>query len=182
MRPPNAVVVAALLVAAALQLSAQQPIPTSPAVVASGRARPVRPLLPGTRPGIISIIQGNALTSTNASLPDSVVRLRDARFGRIVDTQLTDKAGLFAFKVLDPGSYVIEIVSRADSTVLAASQLINVNAGEALSAVVKLPFQPAAFAGVLEPTTSEIAAVTAVAASSGIMSATITRQAEPVSP
>ena len=130
----------------------------------------------------MSIIQGNALTSKNASLPDTVVRLRDARFGRIVDTQLTDKSGLFAFKVVDPGSYVIEIVSPADSTVLAASQLISINAGEALSAVVKLPFQLAPFAGVLEQTTSEIVAVTSVAASSGIMSATITRQAEPVSP
>jgi len=130
----------------------------------------------------VSIIQGNALTSKNASLPDTVVRLRDARFGRIVDTQLTDKSGLFAFKVVDPGSYVIEIVSPADSTVLAASQLISINAGEALSAVVKLPFQLAPFAGVLEQTTSEIVAVTSVAASSGIMSATITRQAEPVSP
>jgi hypothetical protein len=182
MKPPDSVIVAVLLVSAALQVSAQQPVRTPPTMVAGGRARAVRMVLPGTKPGILSIIQGNALTSTNASLPDSVVRLRDARFGRIVDTQLTDKSGLFAFKVLDPGSYVIEIVSPADSTVLAASQLININAGEALSAIVKLPFQVAPFTGVLQQTTSDLVAVTSVAASSGIMSATITRQAEPVSP
>src|SRR4051794_10713661 len=139
MKPPDSVIVAVLLVSAALQVSAQQPVRTPPTMVAGGRARAVRMVLPGTKPGILSIIQGNALTSTNASLPDSVVRLRDARFGRIVDTQMTDKSGLFAFKTVDPGSYIVEIVS-ADRSVLAASQLLTVDAGQAVSAVVKLPF------------------------------------------
>jgi hypothetical protein len=131
---------------------------------------------------LLTTIQGNALNSTNGSLPDSVVRLRDARFGRIVDTQMTDKAGLFAFKVMDPGSYVIEIVHPANSAVLAASQLINVNLGEAVSAVVKMPFRPSLISGVLGNTAPQAVAVTSSAATSGILSAVITTQAEPVSP
>lgn len=182
MRRASSVIVAALVVSAVLQGSAQTVVPARPSLIAGGRVRPTRTLLPGTRPGLVAMIQGNALTSTNGSLSDTVVRLRDARFGRIVDTQLTDKAGLFAFKVVDPGSYVIEIVDRTDANVMAASQLININAGEALSAVVKLPFRVAPFSGVLGQTASELTAVTTTAATSGIMSTAITRQAEPVSP
>src|SRR5262245_40064426 len=48
-----------------------------------------------------STIQGNALNSLNAALPSSPVRLRDARYGRIVGTQMTDHAGLFSFGSVD---------------------------------------------------------------------------------
>src|SRR5688572_2934584 len=117
-------VIAAAVVAMASQVSAQQPVSTAPGLTARIGVKSAMPkLLPGTKPGVLTTIQGNALNSTNGSLPDSVVRLRDARFGRIVDTQYTDKAGLFAFKVVDPGAYVIEIMSTTnDATVLAASQ------------------------------------------------------------
>jgi hypothetical protein len=177
-------VIAAALVATALQVSAQQPIPSAPTLAARAAAKPNLPrLLPGTKSNVLTTIQGNALNSTNGSLPDSVVRLRDARFGRIVDMQYTDKAGLFAFKVLDPGSYVIEIMSTSnDATVLAASQLIHVNAGEAVSAVVKLPFRVPPFAGVLGHSAPQAAAVTSSAATSGVLATVITAQAEPVSP
>lgn len=179
----NGIVIVALLVAtAALHVSAQSRIPSTPwtsarlGTVTNGR------LLPGTKAGLLSTIQGNALNATNGSLPDSVVRLRDARFGRIVDTQMTDKSGLFAFKVLDPGSYIVEIVNPSDSAVLAASQLISVNIGEAVSAVVKLPFRAASYGGILGTTAPQAVAVTTSAATSGILSSVITNQAEPVSP
>jgi hypothetical protein len=178
----NFVIGAAIVVCAGWQISAQQPIHPAPSLTARSAVKTARPLLPGTRSGLLTTIQGNALTATNGSLPDSLVRLRDARFGRIVDTQLTDKSGLFAFKVLDPGSYVVEIVNASDSTVLAASQLINVSAGEAVSAVVKLPFHAAPFAGVLGETVPQAAVVTSTAAASGLLSTVITAQAEPVSP
>ena len=92
-----------------------------------------------------------------------VVRLRDARFGRIVDTQVTDKSGLFEFKAIDPGSYIVEIVAN-DQSILAASQLLNVNAGEAVSAVVKLPFRIPPFAGVLGSASTPSATALAAAA------------------
>jgi hypothetical protein len=176
------VIVAALLATAAWQVAAQSQIPVTPATSARVGASTSGRLLPGTKASQLSTIQGNALNATNGTLPDSLVRLRDARFGRIVDTQSTDKAGLFAFKVLDPGSYIVEIVNPSDSAVLAASQLINVNIGEAVSAVVKLPFRVAPYGGVLGTTAPQAVAVTTSAASSGILSAVITNQAEPVSP
>jgi uncharacterized protein (DUF2141 family) len=125
---------ALLMLAASLPLGAQQQTATAVPTVTVSRATLLK-----AREHALTTIQGNALNSTNGQLNGALVRLRDARFGRIVDTQMTDKSGLFAFKALDPGSYIVEIVS-AELSVLAASQLLIVNTGEAVSAVVKLPF------------------------------------------
>jgi hypothetical protein len=143
----------------------------------SGARSAVTRLLPGTRRDVLGTIQGNALSSTNGQLPSASVRLRDARLGRIVDAQLTDRAGSFAFKAIDPGSYIVEIIGT-DRTVLAASQLVNVNAGQAVSAVVKLPFRIPQFAGLLGNTTPSAAAVTAAAAGSSVLAATTAGEAE----
>jgi hypothetical protein len=124
-------------------------------------------------------IQGNALTSTNGQLAETMVRLRDARYGRVMDSVITDKSGMFAFRAIDPGSYIVEIVSTDQATVLAASQILNVNAGDVVSAVVKLPFRLPPFAGILgsnaaasaTPTTAA-AVVTQAAANSVLIVAT----------
>ena len=128
---------------------AQQAAPAQPASVLSRNVvRPVTPrLLTGIRPTVATMIQGNALTSTNAQLPNAVVRLRDARFGRIVGTEMTDQTGLFTFRNVDPGTYIVEMMGD-DSTVLAASQLLNVNGGDIVSAVVKLTPAGRRFEGV----------------------------------
>ena len=67
-----------------------------------------------------------------------------------------------------------------DSTVLAASQLLNVNAGEMVSAVVKLPFRVPPFASAMgvnsTPTASLLAAQ---AAANGVIAVATTT---PVSP
>jgi hypothetical protein len=127
----------------------------------------------------LTTIQGNALDSTNGQMNNVVVRLRDARFGRIVDTQVTDKSGLFAFKAIDPGSYIVEMMAN-DESVLAASQLLNVNPGEAVSAVVKLPFRIPPFAGIIGSTSAPSATEVATqAAASSIASIVPT---SPVSP
>ena len=107
------------------------------------RRAPVRPAapgataLPGTPESAFAVIQGNVLDSTSSVMPGALVRLRDARLGRIVNTQLTDRAGLFQFRGVDPGSYIVELLAK--DTVLAACQLISVNAGEAISADAKQP-------------------------------------------
>ena len=82
---------------------------------------------------------------------------------------------MFAFRTVDPGTYVVEIMDK-DQTVLAASQLINVNSGDALTAVVKLPFRIPPFAGVLGNTAPSAAAVTAEAAASGVLATTVAGQ------
>ena len=109
------------------------------------RVIPLRSLM---RPNQLATIQGNAATSTNGRLPNSMVRLRDARYGRIVDTQFTDKTGAFVFKAVDPGNYIVEIVST-NQTTIAATQMLSANAGETITAVVKLPLKPSLFASVL---------------------------------
>jgi PDZ domain-containing secreted protein len=160
----HAVLVAVTLIAAGtLSVSAQRG-----AVGTTARATVARTVASKVRTDALTTIQGNALTSTNGALNDTVVRLRDARFGRIVDTQLTDKSGLFAFKSIDPGTYIVEVMANNDS-VLAASQLLHVDAGQAVSAVVKLPFRIPPFAGIMGTSnTASAAAVATQAAASGI--------------
>ena len=137
------------------------------------RATPARidppKLLPGTRPNVFSAIQGNALTATNEALINAIVRLRDARVGRIVGTETTDQSGLFAFATVDPGSYIVEIMGQDLYSVLAASQVLNVGPGEAVSAVVKLPFNAPAFVRIPGGSLPAAAAVTTRAATAGIL-------------
>jgi hypothetical protein len=163
--------------------SAQTSAPAVPAVVTrsanptvpAGVARSAVParagapaVLPGTRETAFSTIQGNALDSTNGILPDCPVRLRDARIGRIVNTQRTDKAGLFEFRAVDPGSYIVELLGNTD-TVVAASQLINVNAGEVVTAIVQLPFRLPRLGGLLGHSTSQAVAIISAAAATGVL-------------
>jgi hypothetical protein len=126
-----------------------------------------------------TMIQGNALNSTNGQMSNVVVRLRDARFGRIVDTQVTDKAGLFEFRALEPGTYVVEIVAN-DQSILAASQLLQVNPGAAVSAIVKLPFRAPVFAGLAGSASAPSA--TALAAHAALSTVAAIVPTSPVSP
>lgn len=140
--------------------------PTTPP--ATGPVNPETRIIPGTRIEVLTTtIQGNALTSTNGMLTDGTVRLRDARFGRIIDVTKTDKAGVFVFRQVSPGTYVVELVGQ-DGSVLAASQILNVNAGESVSAIVKLPFR-VPFLSTLGRQTPTAALITATAAASGVL-------------
>ena len=153
--------VAAIIAATTLGVAAQSPpLPTSVGSTVMPRALAV------ARSTALTTIQGNTLTSTNGVLPDAVVRLRDARAGRIRGTQTTDRAGLFAFHSVEPGTYVVEIVGD-DQTILAASQMLNVDAGDTVSAVVKLPFRIPLMGGLLGHTVQSATAIAVAAAASG---------------
>ena len=166
-----------LVVAGSWSVSAQQ---QNVSVTPRNAVRATVPrLLSGTRSSVLATIQGNALNSTNGPMPDTQVRLRDARFGRIVETQITDKSGIFAFKVVDPGSYIVEMVAN-DQTLLAASQILQVNAGEAVSAVVKLPLRIPPFAGLLGSNIAPTAALIASQATATGIAAVV--PTAPVSP
>ena len=174
---PRVLTAASLIAAGTLTAAAQQPAPLE---TAGARTTVSRARISQVRTNALTTIQGNALNSTNGAMNGVVVRLRDARFGRIVDTQLTDKAGLFAFKAIDPGTYIVEVMSN-DELVLAASQLLNINAGEAISAVVKLPFRLPALAGVLGSASAPSATAIALeAAAGGIASVVPTAPISPV--
>lgn len=169
-------IAAVIMMGAGTSIAAQRPVAvaTRAASTTVTRAAAAR-----ARDRALTVIQGNALNSSNGRLTNVVVRLRDARFGAIVDSQVTDKSGLFAFKAIDPGSYIVELMGN-DHTILAASQLLNVNAGEAASAVLKLPFRVPAFAGLVGSTSTPSAtAVATEAAASSIVAVVPTA---PVSP
>jgi hypothetical protein len=150
---------------------------TSQVAASAGRAAAARvpSVLPGTRATAFTTIQGNALDSANGKMTNAPVRLRDARFGRIVERQLTDGTGLFTFRTVDPGSYIVELLSSEDM-VLAASQLLNVNGGEAVSAIVRMPFKMPPFAGLLGHSASQAAAVSSAALASGVLALDVTGQ------
>jgi len=130
-------------------------------------------VLPGTRESAFSTIRGNAIDSTDKALPHSLVRLRDASFGRVVDRQITDGTGLFAFRSVDPGPYVVELLGT-DERVLAASELLNVGAGEAVSVVVQLPIGISPFSSVLGHADPHAGAVMAAAGDSGVLATRVT--------
>jgi hypothetical protein len=166
----------ALFVAAgSWSIAAQQ----SATVGTRAGAKSVVPRVAGARSNALTIIQGNALTSASGPLPGTLVRLRDARFGRVIETQRTDKSGTFAFKVADPGPYIVELLGQ-NQTVLAASQIINVNAGEAVSAIVKLPVGMTPFAGLLNSSIAPAAAIIATQAMATGIAAVV--PTAPVSP
>jgi hypothetical protein len=138
--------VALVLVAAmSVQAAAQNPA-AAPASAPAATARP--PVLPGTPAAAFGSIQVSAMSAGNTPLPHWSVRLRDARYGRLIATNITDEAGTFTFRDVDPGSYIIELLG-GDQTVRATSALLAVNAGALVFAVVKLPTNPAALAVLL---------------------------------
>jgi hypothetical protein len=137
---------------------------------------PTPTVLPGTSESAFTTIQGNALDSMSGSLPNAAVRLRDARLGGIVDTQLTDGSGLFAFRAVDPGSYVVELMGN-DQSILAASQVLDVDAGQAVSAIVRLPFRIPPFAGLLGHSAAQAATITSAAAAAGVLATSVTGSA-----
>jgi hypothetical protein len=159
-------VAGALVVCGVVGMAAQQPQPFS-------AARQAVRVLPGTRSSAFTTIQGSALNSTNGILADTPVRLRDVRFGRIVDTTMSDKAGLFTFRGVDPGSYVVELIGK-DQTILAASQVLNIDSGTAVSAIVKLPFRVPPFGGLLGHSAASAVAVASAAAASGVLARAVT--------
>jgi hypothetical protein len=116
--------------------------------------------------------------ATGAALSRAIVRLRDIRFGRIADTQVSDPMGQFAFQDIDPGVYIVEIVGDND-TVLAATQVLNVTAGDTVATSVRLPFSATPLGGLLGDSAPTAAIIAAEAAAAGVLTTTVT---EPVSP
>ena len=145
MQRASSLAIVGLLVATTVHPSAQQAASKG----LSASSRPAMPrILPGTPASAFEAIQGNALSAASAGLAHSSVRLRDARFGQIVSTQTADRSGAFAFAGIDPGSYVVELVSATQVT-LAATPIISVNAGETARVVVRMPGSTSLLAAML---------------------------------
>lgn len=184
MRRLSAPIACAVAFACSAAVAAQQLAPPSsivgkPTLAAAAQPRTSsvsQQLLRGTRGNVLVQIQGNAQTASNGALADTIVRLRDARFGHIVDTQITDKTGLFSFRLTDPGSYVVELMAT-NQRVIGASQILNVAAGYIVSTVVRMPWPIPPLGGLLGHTLPSAAAVSSAAAASGVMATAVTNRA-----
>lgn len=141
----------------------------------SVKARPVS----ATRSESTATIHGSAVDSDNAAMASRDVRLRNARTGQLAARLQTDKAGAFEFRSIDPGSYIVELMGR-DNAVVAASDIVSVDAGTRVSALVKMPFRQPPLGGILGRSLGSAVLVTAAAASAGVLATQVT--GEPVSP
>jgi hypothetical protein len=169
---------AVLLATTSLAAGQQSVVPqTTTSARAAARSSAPRPLT--ARATALTTIHGNVLDATNGNLSNVVVRLRDARYGRIVDTELTDKSGLFEFRTLDPGSYIVELIGNR-STVLAASQILNIEAGEIVSAIVQLPLLSPMLAAAGTSTLATAAAIVTEAAATGVVAVIATNPVSPI--
>jgi len=132
-----------------------------------------RGLVPGTNERAFGKIQGNVLDAAGRALPNVRVRLRDCRSGLVAAVTMSDRLGLFAFSSVDPGIYVVEMLNeRAD--MLAASELLTVNAGDTATTLVKLPIDSTPFARLLGRSVGEAAGILAAAASTGVLASSVT--------
>ena len=114
------------------------------------------------RQGPAAVIQGTAVSRTNAALSNARIRLRDARRGRIVESVLSDQFGAFAFRGLEPGSYVAELLSPNSGAVVASSPIIDVSVGQSRATIVKEPAQDTRGAGLLPIGLAIVSAAAAV--------------------
>jgi len=165
-----------LIVAAAMAVTAgSAPIGAQQAVAAAlAQLAPNSYIvLPETKPGLFSTIHGTAVNWSNGALPNTNIRLRDARLGRVADTMMTDRFGAFQFRSVDPGSYVVEMMSPANDAVVAATPIINVTSGQEVATLLKLPFRVAPLGGILGHTLPSALAVTSAAAAAGVLAKSV---------
>ena len=124
-------------------------------------------VLPDVKRTVFASVEGSALSSRSTAMAQALVRLRDARTGRIVTSQLTDEFGLFRFRPVDRGTYIVELMADPQ-TVVAASALVNVNAGEVAQTTVRQPDDLSEVDRVASHRQAAVGAVTSAAALIGI--------------
>jgi hypothetical protein len=157
MPPIRSATAAVLLTFSTMQVAAQEP----GVAQAGGAGAPVS----GTAPNTVGTIQGNALTASNGQVADKVVRLRDAETGRVVGTQSTGNTGAFSFTGVEPGNYLVEVIG-ANESVVGASSIVALHAGEIVTTAVKLPLLTG---GILGGTAAMATIVAASAAAAGVL-------------
>lgn len=164
--------IAVLTTLSVISVPAQQP-------TASTRFAPMGVRALGGPPAsAFSAVQGAALKADNSPFSGARLRLRDARAGRIVLKQQADDEGLFRFRPLDRGSYVVELLAD-ERTVLAASSLLSLDAGEVAQTVVREPGGLDELSSLAGFADAHASAVQAAAAASGIL---VVRPGDHVSP
>jgi hypothetical protein len=94
-------------------------------------------------------VQGNAWTADNAPIPHARLRLRNVSNGKIEATAIANEAGQFMFTRIEPGTYLVELVSESAS-VLAVGQVFTIGADQTVATFVRLGSRARGVLGFLE--------------------------------
>jgi hypothetical protein len=120
-----------LIMAVAAGVPAQQMIPPEPSL------RFVEVWRPATVTGQTQII-GSVIDIRQVPVANARVRLRNLNTGKIEQETTTNEKGEYAFQLVEPGTYVVEMVI-ADGTIIALSNAGALQRFETLQTVVQLP-------------------------------------------
>jgi len=142
--------------------------PAGSAAVPTTKAAATRGVKP--RPQLLATIRGTAVNLGKKPVAKTRVRLRDARTGRIVATEVTDENGAFSFHSVEPGSYIAEVIGE-DQVVVTSSPIINANAGQLSTVGLRLPASPSQLKELLGSTAPSNPALAQAAASGNVATA-----------
>jgi hypothetical protein len=104
---------------------------------------------------IKSIINGVALDSAQARIPNAKLRLRNLESNDVEQVGTANELGEFSFIAQPNVPYVVEIADHA-GRVVAVGDVIMANTGEVAATVVSLPTRLPALAGVFGNTASSV--------------------------
>jgi hypothetical protein len=92
------------------------------------------------------VINGSAWKGDSQPYPQARIRLRSVDTGRGIARTVSDADGKFKFDRVEPGAYVVELLS-SDDRVLAIGDLFGVTAGGQVTTLVRLSSKAPWFAG-----------------------------------
>jgi hypothetical protein len=94
----------------------------------------------------VGLVIGSAWQADAQPYPLARIRLRDVETGRPAARTIADGDGRFRFEGVDPGAYVVELLSLEDK-VLAVGDLFGVLAGGQATTLVRMSAKAPWFAG-----------------------------------
>jgi hypothetical protein len=151
-------------------------------LVTAQELTPVQTGAAARQPGVVpangnGTISGNAVTAVKGQTSRSRVQLRDTQTGRIIANSTTDKSGAFTFDNVKPGTYLVEVLGENES-VIAASSVLTLQAGDALTVAITVPL--AAAGGGIVGNAAMATVVAAGAAAAGVLA--VKRVGDPTCP
>ncbi len=156
-----------------------------PAVIAA-LAVPAVPLFAAPAPAgqaAAGTLSGSARGASGETMPNTTVRLRDARTGELAGSTTTGADGQFTFAALNPGTYVVEVVNGVGE-VVGTSAAVSLATGAMTATAVTVTASAAQFAAAGGGSffASTLGAVTIAAIGAGIVGVIVVANRDDASP